>query len=318
MNDKFDMSHLISENPASGPLVIAKNTGEIIYCNDAAHMICAAIVCGADAFTLFPPLKDAYRAARANGERSFRLREPGALVGWLIADLTFDDTENIIKLFPMQSREVLHVDYAEAAREFADLSKTDPNPRRVSELYEVLTSSDGVFLRGHEVAPRDFAELINGFFNSALPKMRTIGQTLVLNIDDSVLPGALICSDIYTFELILSALASALGYTTKTGVTVTASHTEDFAVVTMCAEKRDAVDIRDAASFGPHSSDVLFAETLARVTGSELTLSSDGKLVTFTLRVPARNYYPEWLKNGAWDVFFIETSANVAAHLIIE
>lgn len=311
-----DIFSVTAANPPTNPLAVADSDGKILYVNDAAHKSCAALVCGENIFSLFPSMKESLRSARASGKSSFTIENPGAAVGMIVVDISLLDESSVIRVYPKQKKSPPHIDYMEAAREFAASAREVENSKRVSLLYDTLASSDGTYLHGHEAAPRLFTDLLSTFFSSALPAMRRIGHELRLEVDDTVNAGSLIVSDIHTFYLILSSLASAVGYAADRDVLISASHTIDFAVVTVSAKIRDGLEITDASSFGPSAPDVIFAFALARAAGFELTLGFNDGSVMFTLRAGASSYYPEWLKTASWESYFMQISADDAASLI--
>ncbi len=297
---------------APAPFVVADSDGNIIYANDAAHEICAALISGENVFSIFPTLQFECRAARAEGRRVVRLRFPGEAIDTLTAELC----GGLLRLYPNAQTIPAGPIYEEAAREFA-LTYPDPkNEARTRELYETLVSSGSAFLRSRAVSEHAFIMLLTGFFDSALPRMRNIGHRLVLTVDKTVTDESTVNTDIYSFHLMLSAVCAAVGYAAEGDVTVRASHTVTDAVLTVSAARRKGLPDGDETFFGPHTPDIMFAGSLAHASGCELSKSITESEVSVTLTIPASGYYPEWLKQPAAELLVAAESAEAAAELI--
>lgn len=303
----------------SSPLIITDTEGIIIYKNEAAHSVCAAPLCGDNIFDHIPALRDACRRARAAGHGSFMLRPPESPYGEILVDLTKEPEDGVLRLYLSGRTAPVKISYEDVAREFS-LSASGLDPvRRVTALYDMLSSSDTVFFRGRDMEPRRLTDVLSAFFDSALPRMRQIGRSLILRLDSTVDENVMIECDVYAFCLLTSALAAAAGYASKDAVTVTVHHTGSESTVTVSANIRAGIVITDTASFGPHAPDVIYAETLARASGYSLFMNvknddGDAELV-FTLRIRAGSLYSDWIKTGT-DTFFIACCAEEAAKII--
>ncbi len=312
MADFKQFSESWRANGGAVPFVLADGDGRIIYANDAAHETCAALICGADVYTLFPTLYVECCAARAAGQRVIRLRFPGEAVDCLTVELR----GSVMRIYPNASSVPAGIIYEEAAREFAAVYRDPESEARTRELYDTLISANTATLRSRAPSEHLFSELLSGFFESALPRLRSLGHRLVLRTDDTVTDTATVCTDIYSFHLMLSAAASAVGYAADGDLTLSAHHTGADAVLTVSAKRRRGLPDAEETFFGPHTADIMFAESLAYAAGCELSKEITAASVSVTLTAPASGYYPEWLKDRAADTAFNIISASGAASII--
>lgn len=303
--------------PSESPLIVADLHGDIIYCSEAAHQICAAAVCGENVFRLFPALVARRRQARASGRRSFMMAAAETPCGEIMVDLTKEASDGLLRLYLMSPASVRELSYDEIADEFslAAESRGHSASRRFTALYDLLVSQGTVFFRSRGRGPYNLRRAIFHFEHSVSPCLRHIGRELICREESNVTEACVIDCDIYAYYLMLSAITAAVGYASRGQIFLLASYTGDRSVVTVSTKTRANMHITDISSFGPHSVDLLYAGVLARASGCEIT--SDFKDdVTFTLTARTSDYYPGWLKESPDPEYFLKSAADMASRII--
>lgn len=289
-SDKFDPR----------PLIMTDTDGNIIFINNAAHKMCADR-CGGNIFTAFPTLPGRLIRARASGQSDFSLFSVVPPYTEFKFDISSEASDGVIRLSPLSANGTdAHIfTYEELAEEFRAASDMQglEGARRTTRIYDTLISANSIPTSKSDPQPVPMRCLLTDFFDSALPSIRHIGHTLILRCDASVTDSSPVYCDPYSFFLMLAAASVAVGYAARGDIVIDAEHTGDSGIITVSANMRPNITLSNAASFGVHAPDVIFAETIAKRCGFALSFDTRDRRIAFSFRIPAGAYYSEYLKN---------------------
>ena len=312
----------MKHNTDASPLIAADLSGRIIYCNEAAHRICAAIAFGGEINDIFPTLEARRRRARAAGRRSFLIPSAETKCGDTMVDLTHEATHGVTRLYPGSSGRTgaSAISYDAIAREFMRAAASDDNlaSRRITELYDTLVSQDTVFVRGRGKRLYIFREIMEHFMDNLIPRLRSIRRGVIMRVGASFAQSGVIDCDPFAFCFMLAAVISAVGFVSDGDIVIEAEHTGKRASVSVSARLRRGFTAADTVSFGSHAPDIIYARILADAIGCGMEppviVDTDSVKIMLTPRVTS--YYPDWLKDRPSDGLFLDAVAKAAVRLI--
>lgn len=288
------------------PLIITDKNGTIIYCNEAAHNIGAALSFGNSVEALFNEDElNSYKQALGSAVSSFSIKSSALRDAELIFDLTKEATDGTRQIFIRRSAssEIFSVSYESVAEEFASILSDgvlscSASRRRFTELYEMLSSHSSSFELIRHLDIFNLRSLLDSFYTHILPNFLSVYGT-VHKAEVGITDKSIVYAEPYGFYLTLCAMISAASFV---------SYDQN---INLCIDDRgDAVTVNTSVTadstrfdepirmYGVHYVDIIFAETLSRASGYLFSYENnrDTGRVCFTLYVKCRDYYPVYLK----------------------
>ena len=289
------------------PLIITDKNGIIIYCNEAAHNLCAAVFFGTSIEDLMCKDElDTYRSALSTALQSFSVRLSALDGADLIFDLTKERSDGVRYVHVRQKSSEIKsaISYNDIADSFAH-AVSDPrlSKRRVTELYETLMPSGITFGSGSRLMLYKLSDLTAQLYERIIPNLMSVYGD-VTSEEVGITDESIVYAEPYGLYLTLSAMMSAASAVSPDGGIRLLIEDRGDAVIFEASA--DGVKISDdpMRTFGVHYVDILYAQTLACASGYVFAYennrgtsgaSSSGK-VCFTLAVKCRDYYPAYLK----------------------
>ncbi len=284
------------------PLIITDKNGIIMHCNEAAHSTCAAVSFGVSIESLFDAeTLDQYRSALSRSVRSFALRAH-AFEGYeLIFDLSKEASDEIrsIHIRKLTDTPRSAVSYEDVADAFKNATAEQSfAKRRVSELYETLSSALATFGSCRHIELYRLSDILSPFYEHILPNLLSVYGD-VISSESGITEESVIYAEPYGLYLSLAAIMSAASALSFDGTVLlkTEDRTDTVSFEVTAFDKNFGNDL--TARLGCHCVDLIYAEMLARSSGYTFSKDidrNDGR-VTFTLRVKCSDYYPAYLKS---------------------
>ncbi len=255
------------------PTVITDRNGKIIFINEAAHGICAALVIG-DNIRNTPTAYESYKGS-VRGTRTFYLAPKKAMP----TPVSYDELKTVI----------------------LDKSKLGIQSKlRFSELYEALLSNLHRIGSDSSKTVSSLSEFTEDLISSVLPRLLYAGGNAIYTKDPSVTASSVIFAEVCGLYMILSAVFSVLSVA-DSDITFSCIDLGDKAEFSFRATVKLGKSYESPTDFGVRSADLLFAEALSRASGYEFSIFHDRvkNALTVSVCVPSLDYYPEYLKTDA-------------------
>lgn len=289
------------------PLIITDKNGTIIYCNEAAHNICAALSFGNSVKSLFNDDElNSYKQALGAASDSFSVKSSFLGGAELIFDLTKEASDGTRQIFIRKSTSaaISSVSYENVASEFASalrdsaLSDCNHSKRRFTELYETLAALSSSFDLIRHLDIFELRALIDAFHTHILPNFLPVYGT-VHTTETGITEKSVVYAEPYGFYLTLCAMLSAASFVScDQDILLDIDDRCDAVAINVSVTADEARFDDPIPMYGVHYVDIIFADTLARASGYLFSYESnrDTGRVCFTLYVKCRDYYPIYLK----------------------
>lgn len=289
------------------PLIITDKNGIIIYCNEAAHNICAAVSFGNSVEDLLRGEElSAYKAALSSAIPSFSVKSSVLGDSELVFDLTKERSDGIRYVHVKNG---VFADTTVSYRDIADcfsnaVADARLSKRRFTELYETLAPKCTTFGSGRHLALYALRDLTESFYEHILPNLLSVYGD-VTSEQIGITSDSVVYAEPYGLYLTLSAMMSAASYVSAGGgIAVRIEDRGDAVIFEVSASTSEETHSDPIDMFGVHYVDVIYAETLARTSGYIFTYennrgtppASSASKMYFTLSVKCRDYYPAYLK----------------------
>ncbi len=284
------------------PLIITDKNGTIIYCNEAAHNICAALSFGNSIESLFNEDElNLYKRSLGSAVSSFSVKSSVLKDAELIFDLTKEVSDGTRQIFIRRSASsaIPSVSYENVAKEFSSaLSNSALSKRRFTELYETLSSQNTSFELIRHLDLFDLKSLLDSFYTHVLPNFLPVYGT-IHTTEVGITEKSVIYAEPYGFYLTLCAMLSAASFVScNQDINLNIDDRSDAVTVNVSVTADEARFDEPIRMYGIHYVDIIFAETLSRASGYLFSYENnrDTGRVSFTLYVKCRDYYPVYLK----------------------
>lgn len=306
------------------PVILTDKDGKVISINEAAHKVCAAMRIGDSILShLNKGALGDYEKNVFLGSASFSI--PSRFGTSFLFDMTKLDSHGVCTVYPENVKTAFSdVDFDTAAKEFEEafVKSGFAGKKRFSVLYDTLVSKNAVFGANRRKSLYYLRSFVNRFVSDILPRHLYFGGDLFYTESPTVTDKSIIFAEAYSLYMLLSALFSVCGYiSVSRQVSLKVSDCTDKTLFTLSTDTDGSLQYDSASDFGPRTSDFLYAESVARVSGYELTVetSVQDKTVSFLLTVANSDYYPSYLKADAGSEFILDTvSASVKYPLSAE
>lgn len=283
------------------PLIITDKNGTIIYCNEAAHNICAAVSFGNSVEKLFNEAElGTYKLALSSALHSFSVKSSALGGAELIFDLTKERRRGVryirIKNLSLPSR--TDISYESVANDFMNaVYGKNLSGRRFTELYETLASDGCVFGSCRHLAVFGLRELTDRFYKHIIPKLLSVYGNIFTS-ESGITDESVVYAEPYGLYLAVSAMMSAAAYVSDGNVSLHTEDRGDTVTFEVSAPVTRGLCGDEVHLYGVHYVDLLYAETLARASGYGFTYENNrgNGNVCLTLSVKCRDYYPAYLK----------------------
>lgn len=288
------------------PLIITDKNGIIIYCNEAAHNICAAVSFGTSIENLLCGDElTAYKAALSSALQSFSVKSSNLGGSELIFDLTKERADGVRYVHIRESADIKStISYKDVEDSFAH-AVSDPrlSRRRITELYETLAPSAATFGSGRHLELYNLHDLTAPLYDRIIPNLLSVYGD-VISEEIGITDQSVVYAEPYGLYLTISAMMSAASAVSPDGGILLRIEDRGDAVIFEVSASDARIFDDPIRMFGVHYIDVLYAETLARTSGYVFTYennrgtsgANDTHNVNFTLSVKCRDYYPAYLK----------------------
>ncbi len=297
----------------STPLIITDTKGKILTVNEAAHNICAALTPGRNIESCFTDeATERYRVLLSEKALSFVLTDALGCES-IFFDLTKERTEGVRILY-LSGRQLKiedSIDYGDIAEVFTALSKDFgfQNKRRFTELYDTLSANGCVF--GSKRIREFFGAklLTERFLDSVLPRLLYVNGDVIFTPDPSLDENSIIFAEPYGFYLLMCAVISIAAHVSADHIHISARDAGDKVTITVSTTCNNGKRYERAADFGVRALDVLYAESLSRISGYSFSYecSSENGIMTFTVSFNSHDYYPSYLKTDAAATFILSS-----------
>lgn len=285
------------------PLIITDKNGLIIYCNEAAHNLCAALSLGETIEMLFDEDELVlYKQRLSSGVGSFSVDSSVLGGAKLIFDLTKEAVNGTRQIYVSRGsdEEITSISYAELAKSFSyALSDSTRSKRRFTELYEMLTSNNSSFRIIQQLKIYNLRELLDSFYEHILPNFLAV-YGKIIETERGITEESVIFADPYSFYLTVSAMLSVASFVSQDHkIELDIDDRGDFTIVSVTALTSCFSD--PIRMYGTHYIDLIFAETLANASGCKFSVENnrDTRRLRLTLCIKCHDYYPAYLKAKA-------------------